>query len=85
LPEGEKKLISSIKLRSKDFSIAEISALFPEIEISPSPALLKPIARRSPPRSESKSGVTALRIFQEPYFLMRATAASSAALRLFAS
>jgi hypothetical protein len=59
LPVGEKNVTSSIRLISKRFSREERSELFPINEISPSALLIKPSARRSPPRSESKSGLTA--------------------------
>jgi hypothetical protein len=58
LPDGEKKETSSIKLIPKVFSIADRRGLFPENEISPVLFLVNPRARTSPPRSESRSGVT---------------------------
>jgi hypothetical protein len=55
---GEKKETSSRRLISKSFSMEEISELFPRKEISPSAFLINPSARRSPPRSESRFGLT---------------------------
>jgi hypothetical protein len=47
-----------MRLISKNFSIEAMSELLPINEISPSLFLVKPRARRSPPRRESSSGLT---------------------------
>jgi hypothetical protein len=58
-----------MRLISKNFSSEESKELLPTKEISPSPLLIYPSASKSPPRIESRSGLTELRIFFSPLLL----------------
>jgi hypothetical protein len=56
--EGEKKVSSSIRLISKNFSSEEIRREFPMNSIFSSPSLVKPSAMTSAAVSDSTSGAT---------------------------